>query len=236
LHQIHEDYKHGKITKADILKFKNDPFWMDYVFENVFTALALVDLKQGIDIINAQETPNGSSSKDWTVGTIFKSYKGSNEVEKVHRKMAREAMVATAMMEALLSTTEEDGTGFDHKYGEVISHLYTMEDPVKINFGHRTTEYFPQLEATRQAAKRHLYDRAVMYEMEKRIKSGVLNPNETGALLHHVACTYRSTTLSHMGIILDQRGFGAERKHWYHMIPKNGPLDDPDLEFVRAIV
>ena len=236
---FHDDFKDGKINQRDLFDLKDDAFLMQQTLPNVMSALASADYEHGFDAI-------GGNGPQWTVGRLLdvkrngwkENGKVLDEVTKFHAVLAYDAVLSTAMLEALLDTPKPwmggsirkmfrmamNGSlppkGFENTEEDIVFSVYEREGRLNaLKFGAHTLEKFPHvIDAQRMAASKRMA-RAIVHETERRIDLSATDPQNPIAidpdskaaksLLYHIACARRSLGPINMENNLGQIGLGA---------------------------
>ncbi len=244
LKNLHEQYKEGNVSREDIIKFANDDLYLKKRFSNGFSALASADYQHGYDLIS-----HGNGSW-WDVKNICaadnRGMVNLDELHIQHTKFAVDAIYATSFMEALLQTTDEVGTGFDKDIDQIITGIYEWTDQVnKLNFGEKTRKKYPAIDNLQVHAQDRILDRAIQFEVERRIDAGDIDPTdpEVSTLLYHIACASQTAGPINLQGVLDQPGmtFGARSEPVFDIIrkarfkPDISNTSDIDLDKDNAI-
>jgi hypothetical protein len=247
LRDLHTEYKAGRITKSDLKDFLSDDFYMKQVFPNAFAALASADYEHGFD-----QLTSGQGHK-WNVGvlqqTMKANYNRMNENLAFHTVLANDALHATAYMEALMNI--DDG-GFDGSHDEIVSKLYKADDSVRaLKFGDKTRAFYPDIEQLQEFSSEKRLSRAIIHEIEERIRLHATNPEDpqglnpddpnVKAMLHHIATAHRNKGPINMNNLQDQPGtaFGREEKPVMdriraHHFPPEPPVNDASPDRAAA--
>jgi hypothetical protein len=212
---------------------------MQQTLPNVMSALAAADYEHGFDAI-------GGDGPQWTVGRLLdikrngwkENGKVLDEVTKFHAVLAYDAVLSTAMLDALLDTPKPwaggsirkmfrmamNGTlprkGFEKSEEEIVLSVYGHEDRLNaLKFGARTLEKFPHVIDAQRSSSSKRMARAIVHETERRIDLSATDPQNPIAidpdskagknLLYHIACARRSLGPINMENNLGQIGLGA---------------------------
>ena len=233
---IHKDYREGRISLEDISLMKNDPFFMEQMLPNAMTAAAFADYEYGFDMLDGE--------KKWDVEALIEAkknnWKGLDKITRFHARLAYDAVLATASLEALqnpptlISSTlsnifDNAARGFDLNEEEMIYKIYNKNDRLnKLKFGKKTMKAFSDIKDVQKHKEEVLTARALLHETERRVfltntdpdNEKAIDPNTTKgkSFLHHVACSVRTASQKNLEVLLDHTGFQSNNVPVYDRV------------------
>ncbi len=247
LMDLHREYQENNISKQDLIALTKDEGRMRQMWGNAMASQAMADYENAFDRLQ-------QSDKRWTVGAVLEAAKTGfedyDELTAQHLRLTYDAILYTSLVEGLLNSTNLDGpddrASFDRKIEDMVMAVYNPGDTLhELKFGPATHAAYPDIKPLQDHARDVRFMRAVIYEVEDRVRlfktdpanPKAIDPEVQSAALFQIACAMRQCVEPSIQSLMDQPGSspGARKEPVRDILVRLGSNVQTELELANAV-